>query len=66
MIAAVAFGLAYLLLVRVLGWLSLLARSDAAKNVEILVLRHEIAVLRRPERSQTSDERGWASRRLIR
>jgi hypothetical protein len=50
----------------VLGWLALLARSDAAKNVEILVLRHEIAVLRRPERSQTSDERGWASRRLIR
>ena len=47
MIAAMAFGLAYLLLVRVLGWLALLARSDAAKDVEILVLRHEVAVLRR-------------------
>ena len=32
---------------RVLSWMTLLARSDAAKDVEILVLRHEIAVLRR-------------------
>jgi hypothetical protein len=37
----------YLGLVRVLGWLALLARSDAAKNAEIVVLRHEVAVLRR-------------------
>jgi hypothetical protein len=43
----VAFGLAYLMLARVLSWLALLARSDAAKDVEILVLRHEVAVLRR-------------------
>ena len=42
-----AFGLAYLMLARVLSWLALLARSDAAKDVEILVLRHEVAVLRR-------------------
>jgi putative transposase len=43
----VAFRLAYLLLARVLSWLALLARSDTAKDVEILVLRHEVAVLRR-------------------
>ena len=42
-----AFRLAYLMLARVLSWLALLARSDAAKDVEILVLRHEVAVLRR-------------------
>jgi hypothetical protein len=44
---AVAFRLAYLLLTRVLNWLALLARSDAVKDVEILVLRHRVAVLRR-------------------
>jgi putative transposase len=43
----VAFRLAYLMLARVASWLALLARADAAKNVEILVLRHEVAVLRR-------------------
>src|SRR3954464_14602599 len=36
------------MLARVLSWLALLARSGAAKDVEILVLRHEVAVLRRP------------------
>jgi putative transposase len=43
----VALGLAYLTLVRVLSWLALLARSDTAKDAEILTLRHEVAVLRR-------------------
>ena len=42
-----AIRLAYLVLVRVLSWLALLARSDTAKDVEILTLRHEVAVLRR-------------------
>ena len=37
----------YLGLVRVVGCLALLARTDAAKNAEILVLRQEVAVLRR-------------------
>jgi len=36
----VVFRLAHLVLARVLSWLALLARSDATKNVEILVLGH--------------------------
>jgi putative transposase len=35
------------MLARVLSWVALLARTDASKEVEILVLRHELAVLRR-------------------
>src|SRR6476469_2053188 len=40
-------GLVYLMLVRVLSWLALLARSNTAKDTEILTLRHEVTVLRR-------------------
>ena len=37
----------YLIFRHVLAWLGLLARSTQSKNTEILVLRHEVAVLRR-------------------
>ena len=57
-----AFRLAYLILTRVLSWLALLARSDAAKDVEILVLRHEVAVLRRHNPRPTLS---WADRALL-
>jgi putative transposase len=39
--------LAYLTLCRSLQLLILLARGDAAKDLEILVLRHQLTVLRR-------------------
>jgi transposase InsO family protein len=52
----------YLMLARVLSWLALLARSDAAKDVEILVLRHEIAVLRRHHPRPTLS---WVDRALL-
>src|SRR5258708_404912 len=37
----------YQLILKVFSWLVLLARSSTAKDAEILVLRHEVAVLRR-------------------
>jgi putative transposase len=52
-------ALAYRLLVTVLSWLALLARSSSAKDVEILALRHEVAVLRR---ANPRPRMSWADR----
>jgi putative transposase len=43
----VALRLLYLIFRQLIAWLGLLARSSRSKNAEILVLRHEVAVLRR-------------------
>ena len=54
MIAAVSLRLLYLIFSRLLGWPTLLGRASAAKDIELLVLRHEVAVLRR-----TSPSPAW-------
>jgi hypothetical protein len=41
------------MLTRIASWLALLARAGAAKDVEVLMLRHEVAVLRRDNQRPT-------------
>ena len=43
-----SFRLLYLIFIRLLDWLTLLSHASSSKDVEILILRHEVAVLRRP------------------
>ena len=54
--------LVYLVFCRIAAWLMLLARRSAVKDIELLVLRHEVAVLRR---MNSKPRRDWADRAVF-
>lgn len=57
-----ALRFACLVSVRVFGWLALLARSDRDGDVEILILRHQVAVLQRQVKAPGLS---WADRAVL-
>src|SRR5215213_812829 len=62
MIAAVLLRLLYLIFQQVLGLVLLVGRTSSTKDVELLVLRHEVAVLRR---THPRPRMGWADRAVF-
>ena len=58
----VSLRLVYLIFDGLLDWLTLLGRASASKDIELLVLRHEVAVLRRTNPEPRLD---WADRALF-
>jgi putative transposase len=62
MIAAVSLRLLYLIFLQVLGLILMMGRRASSKDVELLVLRHEIAVLRRTNPTFRLD---WADRAVF-
>ncbi|MGI8336721.1 hypothetical protein ACRYCC_42830 [Actinomadura scrupuli] len=57
-----ASGLLYLVFVRLIGWLMLLARTSASEDAEIVVLHHAVSVLRRQVSRPQPD---WADRAIL-
>ena len=47
MISAVSLRMLYLIFLQVLGLILPLVRASSTKDIELLVLRHDVAVLRR-------------------
>jgi transposase InsO family protein len=62
MIAAVSLRLLYLIFQRVLGLVLLMRRTSSTKDVELLILRHEVALLRRTNPRPCLD---WADRAVL-